>query len=191
MLCKAERHWPNEATDQAVHGYLQDCDRANFCEKSYQFWRQPQIMLTAGVQEFTPASQRRSNIQNRVQIMTVPANHSDEHVSANVRIVEIPREPVELYKILKFEGLVANGGQAKVVVATGQVRVNGKVETQKRKKIVVGDTIEFNNKKMCIKLALTVATEVSSPKTIAEPVAHKQVNEGTGGNSPAIGVKKQ
>jgi len=30
-----------------------------------------------------------------------------------MRTVEINREPIELYKILKFEGLVASGGEAK------------------------------------------------------------------------------
>ena len=87
--------------------------------------------------------------------MTVPANHSDTNAPADVRMVEITREPVELYKILKFEGMVASGGEAKVVVAAGQVLVNGKIETQKRKKIVAGDTIEFNDEKISIKLAST------------------------------------
>ena len=66
--------------------------------------------------------------------------------------VEITREPVELYKILKFEGLVASGGEAKSVIAAGQVRLNGKVETQKRKKIVSGDEIEFDQQRLKIKL---------------------------------------
>lgn len=57
--------------------------------------------------------------------------------------VELTREPVELYKILKFEGMVASGGEAKMVISEGMVLVNGKVETRKRKKIVAGDTIEF------------------------------------------------
>ena len=61
-----------------------------------------------------------------------------------MRIVEITREPVELYKILKFEGLVSTGGEAKMVISEGLVLVNGKVETRKRKKIVSGDTIEFS-----------------------------------------------
>ena len=61
-----------------------------------------------------------------------------------MRVVEISSEPVELYKILKFEGMVATGGEAKQVISEGQVRVNGKVETRKRKKIVSGDTIEFD-----------------------------------------------
>ncbi len=104
--------------------------------------------------------------------MTVPVNYSDKNVPADVRMVEIFREPVELYKILKFEGMVASGGQAKMVVAVGQVLVNGKIEIQKRKKIVSGDTIEFNNEKIGIKLASTVTTEVSSAKTkVANSVA--------------------
>ena len=58
----------------------------------------------------------------------------------------INREPAELYKILKFEGLVGSGGEAKQVIAEGHVLVNGHVETRKRKKIVSGDSIEFNDK---------------------------------------------
>jgi ribosome-associated protein len=60
-----------------------------------------------------------------------------------MRTVEITKEPVELFKILKFEGLVASGGEAKMVIAGGFVLVNGEVETRKRKKIVSGDIIEF------------------------------------------------
>lgn len=65
--------------------------------------------------------------------------------------VEITREPVELYKILKFEGLVQSGGEAKFVIADGHVLVNGEVETRKRKKIIGGDTIEFNGETLKIK----------------------------------------
>lgn len=85
--------------------------------------------------------------------MTTPVNDADEKSMTPLRSVEIKSEPVELYKILKFEGMVTSGGQAKAVVAAGQVLVNGKVETQKRKKIVGGDTIEFDNEKIVIKLA--------------------------------------
>jgi ribosome-associated protein len=60
-----------------------------------------------------------------------------------MREVIITKEPVELYKILKFEGLVSTGGEAKLVISDGQVTVNGEVETRKRKKIVGGDTIVF------------------------------------------------
>lgn len=69
-----------------------------------------------------------------------------------MRDVEIKREPVELYKILKFEGLASSGGEAKGFVADGQVLVNGKIETQKRKKIVSGDVIEFGNERIRVQL---------------------------------------
>lgn len=69
-----------------------------------------------------------------------------------MREVEIAKEPVELYKILKFEGIVSSGGEAKAVVADGQVLVNGKIETRKRRKIVTGDVIEFRDEKMLIRL---------------------------------------
>ena len=60
-----------------------------------------------------------------------------------MREVEITKEPVELYKILKFEGMVNSGGQAKSVIEDGLVTLNGKTETQKRKKIVSGDVISL------------------------------------------------
>jgi len=69
-----------------------------------------------------------------------------------MREVEVTQEPVELYKILKFEGMVPSGGEAKLVVGEGLVKVNGKVETRKRKKILSGDTIEFAGEKIKIKL---------------------------------------
>ena len=57
--------------------------------------------------------------------------------------ININKETVELFKILKFEGLVGSGGEAKHVISQGLVSVNGVTETQKRKKIVNGDLIEF------------------------------------------------
>ncbi len=70
-----------------------------------------------------------------------------------MREVEVTMEPVELYKILKFEGMVPSGGEAKVVIAAGLVSVNGEIETRKRKKIVSGKIIEFGNERIIIRLA--------------------------------------
>jgi len=56
----------------------------------------------------------------------------------------IRKEPVELYKILKFEGLVASGGEAKMVIDQGMVSINRSVEMRKRRKMIAGDVIEFN-----------------------------------------------
>ncbi len=70
-----------------------------------------------------------------------------------MKTVLITREPVELYKILKFEGLVGSGAEAKLAVAEGLVRVNGAVDTRKRAKIVAGDVIEFAREQLQIERA--------------------------------------
>jgi ribosome-associated protein len=69
-----------------------------------------------------------------------------------MREVVITHEPVELYKILKFESLVDSGGQAKTVIADGLVLVNGAVETRKRRKILNGDVIRFAGEELTIRL---------------------------------------
>ena len=38
---------------------------------------------------------------------------------------------------------MGSGGEAKLVIGDGQVLVNGAIETQRRKKIIHGDIIEF------------------------------------------------
>ncbi len=84
---------------------------------------------------------------------------SVEEESLEFRDVEISHEPIELYKILKFESMVGSGGEAKAVVAAGHVLLNGKIETQKRKKIMAGDTIEFADEKIRIQLSPTSGDE--------------------------------
>ncbi|MDH5357973.1 MAG: RNA-binding S4 domain-containing protein [Gammaproteobacteria bacterium] len=59
--------------------------------------------------------------------------------------VVLDHPPTELYKILKFEGLASSGAEAKQFISDGLVLVNGEIETRKRKKIVTGDTIVFDN----------------------------------------------
>ena len=69
-----------------------------------------------------------------------------------MRDVYLKSEPVELHKILKFEGMVPSGGVAKMAIESGDVLVNGVVETRKRKKMMAGDVIEFNGEtvRLCI-----------------------------------------
>ena len=80
-----------------------------------------------------------------------------------MRAVEITQEPVELYKILKFEGMVGSGGEAKAAIAAGQVRVNGQIEMQKRKQIVSGDIIEFAAEKIRIQLKQGSSSGLNEP----------------------------
>lgn len=58
-----------------------------------------------------------------------------------MRKVLLNKEPVELFKLIKFEGLAQSGGEAKQMIEQEIVRVNGEIETRKRRKIVSGDMI--------------------------------------------------
>ena len=64
----------------------------------------------------------------------------------------INREPVELFKLLKFEGLVSTGGEAKIVIDQGLVEVNGQIEMRKRRKMLAGDIFEFQENKYILEL---------------------------------------
>ncbi len=66
--------------------------------------------------------------------------------------IQINKEPVELFKLLKFEGLVGTGGEAKLVIDQGLVLVNGQVEMRKRRKMMSGDIFEFNEEKFELEL---------------------------------------
>ena len=68
--------------------------------------------------------------------------------------VEINKEPVELYKILKFEGLTTTGGEAKLLIGDGQVTVNGDVEMRPRRKMLSGDIIGFRGEEILLTLTL-------------------------------------
>ena len=67
--------------------------------------------------------------------------------------VDISKEPVELYKILKFEGLTTTGGEAKLLIDDGQVTVNGEVERRRRRKMLSGDIIGFRGEEILLTLA--------------------------------------
>ena len=49
---------------------------------------------------------------------------------------------IELHKLLKIEGACASGGEAKRLVASGEVRVNGVVELRKACKIRAGQIVQ-------------------------------------------------
>lgn len=64
----------------------------------------------------------------------------------------LSKQPVELFKILKFEGMASSGGEAKMLIADGQVKVNGVKEIRKRKQIVADDVIEFSGEEFIVHL---------------------------------------
>ena len=64
--------------------------------------------------------------------------------------LKIRDEFIKLGQVLKAEGLVENGGEAKEAVQAGEVKVNGEVETRRGRKCVPGDVIEFNGESVLI-----------------------------------------
>jgi len=58
---------------------------------------------------------------------------------------KLTSEFIELNKLLKFEGLVYNGGEANTVITEKLVEVNGEIETRKRRKLRSGDSVMFEN----------------------------------------------
>ncbi len=53
-------------------------------------------------------------------------------------------EFIDLCDLLKAAGLTESGGEAKHHIAQGEVKVNGEMETRKRRKIRRGDSVEFS-----------------------------------------------
>ena len=56
----------------------------------------------------------------------------------------INTEFIKLDSLLKFAALVGTGGEAKVVISEGMVKVNGEVCTMRGKKIYPGDRVDFD-----------------------------------------------
>ncbi len=57
--------------------------------------------------------------------------------------IKITGEFIKLDALLKFANLVSSGGEAKILIADGQVLVNNEVCTQRGKKLHSGDCISL------------------------------------------------
>ena len=53
---------------------------------------------------------------------------------------------VELNVFLGKLGIAGTGGQAKSIIRSGEVRVNGEVETRNKRKLHVGNVVECDGK---------------------------------------------
>lgn len=58
-------------------------------------------------------------------------------------VFELDRDHVELNQLLKLVGLCSSGGEGKMIVASGSVRVDGVVELRKTCKIHAGQRVEL------------------------------------------------
>ncbi|MBD9224078.1 MAG: RNA-binding S4 domain-containing protein [Clostridiales bacterium] len=69
--------------------------------------------------------------------------------------IEITTEYIKLQDLLKLAGLTYTGGEAKVMVQEGLVKVNGEVCTMRGKKIRPGDRVEFEGKTLEVRYGNT------------------------------------
>jgi ribosome-associated protein len=53
-----------------------------------------------------------------------------------------------LGQALKAAGLVGTGGEAKVLIQGGEVRVNGEAETRRARKLRPGDVVEAGGERL-------------------------------------------
>jgi ribosome-associated protein len=67
-------------------------------------------------------------------------------------MTEPDEQTIQLDQFLKWKGLVSTGGQAKVVIQSGQVKLNGVVETRRKKKLKTGDKVFFNDQTLIVEL---------------------------------------
>lgn len=64
--------------------------------------------------------------------------------------IKINSEFIKLDALLKFANLVSSGGEAKILIADGQVLVNNEICTQRGKKLRSGDIISLANETVVI-----------------------------------------
>ena len=59
--------------------------------------------------------------------------------------ITITTEFIKLDAFLKYAGAVGTGGEAKIIIAEGQVLVNGEVCTMRGKKLRPGDKVSIGS----------------------------------------------
>ncbi len=59
---------------------------------------------------------------------------------------------IKLDSFMKWQNLVETGGQAKLLIQNGEVRVNGKIETRRGRKLVNGDRVTFRGKTLTVNI---------------------------------------
>lgn len=57
---------------------------------------------------------------------------------------------IKLDSLLKAEDAVSSGGEAKVMIADGQVSVNGETEFRRGRKIYPGDVVQFGKNRYMV-----------------------------------------
>jgi len=82
----------------------------------------------------------------RLRVNLRGASHfvSEDEMEPDVIEIELDGEFIKLDALIKLAGVVESGGQAKRLVQTGRVRLNGEPVTQRGRKIRAGDRVEID-----------------------------------------------
>jgi len=62
-----------------------------------------------------------------------------------------PKPTLCLDQFLKLNSIAETGGQAKRMIQSGEVKVNGEIETRRRRKLAPADVIEVGGQKWLVK----------------------------------------
>ena len=65
-------------------------------------------------------------------------------------MIKITTPFIRLDSFLKLSGLVSTGGQAKILIVEGEVKVNGEVCLMRGKKLYGGEEVEFDGQKAAV-----------------------------------------
>ena len=59
---------------------------------------------------------------------------------------------IELNTFLKIKGIADSGGDAKIIIRSNKIKVNGEIDTRLRKKQRDKDVVEFEKKKFVVNM---------------------------------------
>ncbi len=65
-------------------------------------------------------------------------------------MTKIDTEFIELQQLLKKENIVGSGGEAKIMIKEGLIKVNGEIETRRGRKLYPNDVVEVEGRKIVI-----------------------------------------
>ncbi len=81
-------------------------------------------------------------LQAAVAAMSCPISFAEPGGPRTCQTMSDATPSIRLDNFLKTAGLTATGGQAKVLIQSGQVMVNGEVEIRRRKQLKPGDVVQ-------------------------------------------------
>ena len=68
-----------------------------------------------------------------------------------MELINLREDFIKLGQALKAAGFVEDGVEAKIEITSGNVLVNGEVDTRRGRKLYDGDVVTFNGKQIQIK----------------------------------------